>query len=308
MARPLRLEFSGALYHLTARGNARQKIFFDNEDRQGFLDLLGKEISQQGWVCYAYCLMDNHYHLLIETPEPNLVAGMRRLNGVYTQMFNRRHRRVGHLLQGRYKAILVDKNAYLQELCRYIVLNPVRAKAVKRVDQWRWSSYAATAGDAPSPEWLAGHEVRALFGSRAAYRRFVAQGVDGTSPWEKLRGQIYLGNEDFLKQMQRRLPSRHVAGIARRHLQPLRPTPEAIETAVAKAYRLPLGRMLNRAHAQAYKAVVYLLRRAANQPLTVVAKRAGISSARVSQIQTEIERGEPRGPLKELIAYYKVKA
>src|ERR1700675_1231059 len=115
MARPLRLEFAGALYHLTARGNARQKIYLCVEDRHRFLDLLGKEIEQQGWICYAYCLMDNHYHLLIETPEPNLVAGMRRLNGVYTQAFNRHHRRVGHLLQGRYKAIVVDKNAYLQE-------------------------------------------------------------------------------------------------------------------------------------------------------------------------------------------------
>lgn len=308
MARPLRLEFAGALYHVTARGNARQKIFFDDEDRHGFLDRLGKEIEQQGWICYAYCLMDNHYHLLIETPEPNLVAGMRRLNGVYTQAFNRHHRRVGHLLQGRYKAILVDKNAYLQELCRYIVLNPVRAKAVKRLDQWRWSSYAATAGDAPPPGWLAAQEVRALFASRTAYRRFVAQGVERASPWERLRGQIYLGNEDFLRQMQRRLPSRRVTGIARSHLQPRRPRPEAVEAAVAKAYRLPPGKMLNRNHAQAYKAAVYLLRRAANQSLAVVAKRAGISPARVSQIQTEIERGGLRGPLKELADHYKVKA
>ncbi len=308
MARPLRLEFAGALYHLTARGNARQKIFLDAGDRHCFLDLLGKEIGQQGWRCYAYCLMDNHYHLLVETPEPNLVAGMRRLNGVYTQAFNRRHRRVGHLLQGRYKAIVVDKNAYLQELCRYIVLNPVRAKAVKRVDRWEWSSYAATVGDAPTPAWLAGKNMRALFGGGAAYRRFVAQGVEEASPWEQLRGQMYLGNEEFLGQMQRRLPSRPAPGIARSCLHPRRPRPEAVEAAVAKAYRLPLGKVLSRSHAEAYKAVVYLLRRAANQPLAAVAKRAGISAARVSQIQTEIERAGARGPLKQLIDDYKVKA
>jgi REP element-mobilizing transposase RayT len=96
-----------------------------------FLDLLGKEIHQQGWLCYAYCLMDNHYHLLIETPEANLVCSMRRLNGVYTQAFNRRRKKSGHVFQGRYKSILVDKDNYLLELCRYIVLNPVRARMVK---------------------------------------------------------------------------------------------------------------------------------------------------------------------------------
>lgn len=309
MARPLRLEFAGALYHVTARGNARQRIYLDDADRHAFLELLGKEIAQQGWRCYAYCLMDNHYHLLIETPEPNLVAGMRRLNGVYTQAFNRHHRRVGHLYQGRYKAILVDKGAYLQELCRYVALNPVRAGAVKRVDQWRWSSYAATAGKTSPPPWLAVNEVRALFGGRAAYMRFVAAGVGQVSPWEKLRGQMYLGDEEFLKRMHRRLPSRPGTGIARSHLQPLRPAPEAIEAAVAKACRISPSQVLNRSiHPQAYKAAVYLLRRAANLPLATVAKRAGVSPGRVSQIQAEIEQGDLTATLKGLLDIYKVKA
>ncbi len=109
MARQLRLEFPGALYHLTARGNAREAIYRDDVDRKLFLALLGREIEQQGWQCYAYCLMDNHYHLLIETPELNLSHGMRRLNQVYTQAYNRRHGRVGHVLQGRFKSIVVDK-------------------------------------------------------------------------------------------------------------------------------------------------------------------------------------------------------
>ena len=307
MSRPLRLELAGALYHVSARGNARQKIFLADEDRHAFLDLLGKEIAQQGWLCYAYCLMDNHYHLLIETPDANLVAGMRRLNGVYSQAFNRRQRRVGHLFQGRYKAILVDKESYLLELCRYIVLNPLRATMVKRLDGWPWSSYAATAGQAEAPSWLAVKSVRGLFASRAAYRRFVDQGIGQDSPWPHLRGQIYLGEEDFLKRLQQQLPRRPVKGIARSHFQPLRPSPEAVEARVAHAYRLPPEQMLNRTHPDAYKAAVYLLRRAANQPLAVVAKRAGISPARVSQIQAEIERGELRGPLKELADHYKVK-
>lgn len=308
MARPLRLEFPGALYHLTARGNARQKIFLDEEDRHRFLDLLGKEVTQQGWFCYAYCLMDNHYHLLVETPEPNLVAGMRRLNGVYTQAFNRRHRRVGHLFQGRYKAILVDRDAYFLELCRYIVLNPLRAKAVKRQEQWPWSSYAPTAGRIASPSWLTIKPVLALFVNHAAYERYIAQGIGQASPWMQLRGQIYLGEENFLKRMQQQLPTRPVKGVARSHLQPLRPSAEAVEAAVAKAYRTSIDKIWDRADTDAYKATVYLLRRAANLPLAVVAKRAGISLPRVSQIQAEIEKGKLAEPLKGLIDSYKVKA
>ena len=146
MARPLRVEFPGALYHLTARGNARGAIFLDDEDRQGFLSVLGSVIDRFGWICHAYCLMGNHYHLMVETPSANLSKGARQLNGVYTQRFNRRHRRVGHLLQGRYKAILVERDSYLLELCRYIVLNPVRAGTVRRAGDYRWSSYRATAG------------------------------------------------------------------------------------------------------------------------------------------------------------------
>ena len=130
MARPLRLEFPGAVYHITARGNARQPIALDDTDRERYVEVLGREVSQQNWQCYAWCLMDNHYHLLIETPEGNLVHGMRRLNQVYTQGFNRRHGRVGHVLQGRYKSIVVEKESHLLELCRYVVLNPLRARMV----------------------------------------------------------------------------------------------------------------------------------------------------------------------------------
>jgi REP element-mobilizing transposase RayT len=146
MARPLRLEFSGAVYHVTARGDRCEAIFLDDQDRQRFLGLLGREIGQQNWLLYAYCLMGNHYHLLLETPEANLTRGMRCLNGVYTQGFNRRYGLSGHVLQRRYKAILVDRDAYLLELSRYVVLNPVRAGLVTEVLLWPWSSYSATAG------------------------------------------------------------------------------------------------------------------------------------------------------------------
>lgn len=205
MSRPLRLEFPGAVYHLTSRGNARQKIFFDGTDRDSFLSVLSHTIFRYGWLCHAYCLMDNHYHLLVETPKPNLSLGMRQLNGIYTQAFNRRHRRVGHLLQGRYKAILVEKQSHLLELCRYVVLNPIRVKSRRRAEDWRWSSYRATAGLGSVAEFLTVGWILGQFGKRrgqaeAQYREFVREGLRDR-PWEKLQGQIYLGSEEFIEKL-----------------------------------------------------------------------------------------------------------
>ena len=141
MARPLRIEFSGAIYHITSRGNAQADIYITDQDRWMFLDLFGRVCEQFNWSCHAYCLMTNHYHVVIETGDGNLSKGMRHMNGVYTQAFNRQHRRVGHVFQGRYKAFIVDKERYLLELGRYIHLNPVRTKVVRRTEEFRWSSY-----------------------------------------------------------------------------------------------------------------------------------------------------------------------
>ena len=226
MARPLRIEFPHAVYHVTSRGNARQRIVTTDADCQAWLAMLGKVIDRFGWLCHAYCLMDNHYHLLIETPQPNLSRGMRQLNGVYTQAFNRRHRRVGHLLQGRFTAILVEKEPHLLELCRYVVLNPVRAKAVTRPGDWLWSSYRATAGDLAAPAWLMVDWVLAQFGQRqrsaqAKYRDFVHGGIGGPRPWEEVQGQIYLGSETFVEQHQ---PDRVLAEIPRKQSQAKRPS------------------------------------------------------------------------------------
>jgi REP element-mobilizing transposase RayT len=210
MARPLRLEFAGALYHITSRGDRREDIYEDDADRVDFLSVLGEVCIQHNWVCHAYCLMSNHYHLLVETPDGNLSKGMRQLNGVYTLHFNRRHGRVGHVFQGRYKAILVDKDDYLLELARYIVLNPVRAQMVRSAKDWGWSSYRATAGQASGPEWLQTEWLLAAFGRRKgkameAYRRFVAEGKNQPSPWQALRNQVYLGDERFVEKMQRHI-------------------------------------------------------------------------------------------------------
>ena len=170
------------------------------------MDVLGEVVQRYHWICYAFCLMTNHYHLLIETVEGNLSQGMRHLNGVYTQASNRRHNRSGHLFQGRFKGILVDKDAYLLELSRYIVLNPVRAGMVEMPSQWPWSSYRAMMGDAPAPKWLAIDGLLSQFGAdpsgaREHYQRFVLDGL-GKGIWERLRQQIFLGDEAFVERMQ----------------------------------------------------------------------------------------------------------
>lgn len=292
MPRPLRLEFPGAVYHVTARGDARASIFLDDYDRRDFLDRLALEIEQQRWCCPAYCLMGNHYHLLLETPEPNLARGMRRLNGAYTQAFNRRHARVGHVLQGRYKSILVQREAYLLELCRYVVLNPVRARLVKNVGDWPWSSYRATVGEGPLPGWLDVGWVLGQFGehaahARRAYRQFVADGTQAPSPWESLRGQVWLGDEAFLRGMEHLLAGADLDGVPHAQRRPARPTPERVLAEVARRFGIEESAVPQRSDEDAFRAAVYLLRRAANLPLREVARWAGVSPARVSQIQRE---------------------
>ena len=214
MARPLRLEFPGALYHVTARGNARHAIFFDDADRELFLGCLGDVIGRCGWICHAYCLMENHYHLLIETPEGNLSRGMRQFNGVFTQRVNRRHGRVGHLFQGRFKAIVVERESYLLELCRYIVLNPLRAGMVPDIERYPWSSYPATRGLVEPLGWFTPDWVLSQFGTRRAsaqrrYAEFVAEGRGLPSPWAAVRGQALLGSESFVDTMRPLLEEKH---------------------------------------------------------------------------------------------------
>lgn len=209
MTRPLRIEFPGALYHVTSRGDRREAIFEDNEDRLIFLHTLAEVVERFNWLCHAYCLMTNHYHLLVETPDGNLSKGMRHLNGVYTQATNRRHARTGHLFQGRFKGILIDKDSYLLELTRYVVLNPVRADMVSQPGKWQWSSYRAMIGKTPAPDWLSVDGILAQFAKRRAtaqrrYAEFVKQGIKNESIWRELQQQIYLGDEKFVKRMQRK--------------------------------------------------------------------------------------------------------
>lgn len=217
MARPLRLEAPGHFFHVLARGNAKHPIFLDDRDRERFLETLGEAVSRFEVSCHAYCLMANHYHLLLQPMQETLSRAVRHLNGVYSQRFNRRHERVGHVFAGRFKSLLVDRDHYLLVLCRYIALNPVRSGAVRDPADWRWSAHGALVGTVAAPDWLTTTEVLEAFDARGdglardAYARFVEEGVradreselDGLDRAAHLGG--ILGSSDFIAGFSRRL-------------------------------------------------------------------------------------------------------
>ncbi|MCA1805046.1 MAG: transposase [Xanthomonadaceae bacterium] len=212
MARPLRIEVPGGLYHVTSRGDRREDIYRDERDYRGWLRIFGEACSRYNWRCHAYCLMTNHYHAVVETAEANLSKGMRYLNGVYTQAFNRSHDLVGHLFQGRFKAILVERDEYLLELSRYVVLNPVRARIAETPEDWPWSSHQAMLGRCPAPTWLETDWLMHCFGDRREWARtryieFVREGIGLPSIWNELRNQIYLGSEQFVEKFDQEVRS-----------------------------------------------------------------------------------------------------
>jgi REP element-mobilizing transposase RayT len=232
MARPLRIEFPDAIYHVTSRGDRREPIFVDDADRSSLLAIVAKGLDRFNAQVLAYCLMGNHYHFVLRTSEPNLSRLMRHINGVYTQAFNRRHAQVGHLFQGRFKAILVDRDAYLLAVCRYVELNPVRAGMVTEPSAWPWSSYRAHAGLSRAPAWLdtatvygclLGADARGAMDFRRGADRYAAlvRAAPAMPLWDRaLRQQIYLGDDAFIASMQaradpRRAVSREVPGRQR---------------------------------------------------------------------------------------------
>ncbi len=218
------------------------------------MNVLGEVCERFGWRVHAWCLMDNHYHLLLETPEANLSAGMRQLNGVWSQCFNRAHGRVGHVFQERYKAIMVERQGYLLELARYVVLNPLRARMETDLGRYEWSSYRATAGldalkGADEPMWLETQWLLAQFGTkleaaRLAYVDFVRAGVGLPSVWASLRNQVFLGGDEFLREMTAKLQDMEaVREVPRLQRRPLPKPLEAYcagmprEDAMVAAYR-----------------------------------------------------------------------
>lgn len=301
MARPLRIQFPHAVYHVTARGNERKAIVQDDDDRVRFIQTVAAMVEQYQVLCHAWVLMDNHYHLLIETPQANLSRAIRHLNGVYTQAYNRRHHRVGHLFQGRFTAILVEKEAYLLELCRYVVLNPVRAGIVKHPKEWSWSSYRATAGEERIPEgltvdWLLGQWGRQRGRAQSAYRQFVREGIHRQErPWSDLKGQVYLGSEGFLKNVQARLTGREDAEIPMIQKQPARADIEEILRQVVRNYGKSEQEVTQptRRPSEARQAAIYLARRVGGLELKEIAKLFGMGytgiSRRVSEMAKRME-------------------
>jgi REP element-mobilizing transposase RayT len=207
VARPLRIEYENAFYHITARGNERKNIFADRNDNEKFLSYIGLLHKRYKIIVYSYVLMDNHYHLLIETPEPNLSRMMRDINGHYTIYFNKTHKRYGHLFQGRYKAILVDKDNYLLELTRYIHLNPVRAGILPKPEDYRYSSMAYYTGKKTPPEWMNIKFLLKQFGNtlkeqQAGYKRFVYAGIgELENPFKKTYANSILGSNEFIEEI-----------------------------------------------------------------------------------------------------------
>ncbi len=208
MARPLRIEYPGACYHITSRGNEQKGIFKSQRDREKFLEYLESATIRYGAVIHAYCLMSNHYHLLLETPEGNLSKIMRHINGAYTTYFNVKRKRAGHLLQGRYKAILVEADEYLVELSRYIHLNPVRVGLVEKPEQYPWSSYLSYMGHSKPLTWLRTGFIQSYFAkqvddARKKYRTFVEDrlGKEYESPLKKSIGTSILGSIAFVEEI-----------------------------------------------------------------------------------------------------------
>ena len=218
MARQLRIEFEGAFYHITSRGNLRDDVFFEDKDRKRFLEILSRTKERYGYLLHAYVLMDNHYHLLIETPKANISQIMQNINTSYTVFINRKHRRSGHLFQGRFKGIIVDKDGYLVVLSRYIHLNPVRAGIVEKPEDYRWTSYAAYIEKKVMNTLVDMADTLLHFSSdknRAieAYRDFVKEGMSSEdNPFKDLEAGIILGTKRFKEKVARLLGKMKVDG------------------------------------------------------------------------------------------------
>jgi REP element-mobilizing transposase RayT len=289
MARPLRIEFANATYHVTSRGDRREPIFCDDADRQRRLSILGCAASRFDVAVLAYCLMGNHDHFVLQTRQANLGRFMRHMNGLYTQAFNRRHATVGHIFQGRFKAILVDTDSYLLEVCRYVELNPVRAALVQSPGDWPWSSYRAHTGQALKPAWLDGSTLQAMLLGRTpeaaddvrrAFERhaaLVAASRDAGLWASALRQQIYLGDDAFVQRMQRALP----AGALER-LRAQRETPRAQVAA-------PMTTLPRRMPpAQKGQTLLHAYRHG-GVPMTQLAAQTGLSVSWVSRLIARAE-------------------
>ncbi|MET0216715.1 MAG: transposase [Burkholderiales bacterium] len=288
MSRPLRVEFPGAVYHVTGRGDRREPIYRDDEDRIVQLDIIGVAMDRFDAEVLAYCQMGNHYHLVLHTRQPNLSRLMRHINGVYTQAFNRRHGLAGHLFQGRFKAILVDRDAYLLALCRYVERNPVAAGLVDAAQDWPWSSYRAHVRSAATPPWLdsdglhgyvLGRPIASPRDRQRAAQRYTALVADmqrgEASIWtEGLRRQVFLGDDEFVSRMQVLAGTQQRASVEVPKAQRKRP----------RTLQHCLNENADRAHA------LRLAYRECGITMSSMARELGLSVSRVSRLIAAAER------------------
>jgi REP element-mobilizing transposase RayT len=287
MARPLRIEYPGAFYHVTSRGNEQKDIFKSRKDRKKFLDYLESATERYGAVIHAFCLMNNHYHILLETPTGNLSQIMRHLNGSYTTYFNVKRKRAGHLFQGRYKAILVEADSYGLELSRYIHLNPLRAGSVNRPEEYEWSSYRHYIGLSKAPSWLKTGFVLDVFGGKDVerkYREFVNEGMkeESESPLMGVIASTILGSPEFVrvksqehlgeKEADRNMPALRIL---------TRPTVNEIINTVEKVIGKddPLSR----------KVSIYFCHRYSGARLKEIGERFGMSDAAITQASRRVK-------------------
>ena len=284
MARPLRITFPGAFYHVTSRGNERKAVFKSKRDRERFLEYLESATQRYDARIHAYCMMDTHYHLLLETPSGNLPQIMRHINGAYTTYFNVKRDRSGHLFQGRYKAILVDIDEYAKELSRYIHLNPVRAKIVETPEEYDWSSYKFYIGKQRAAKWLYRDFILGYFGKRVStaqkgYQKFVytLAHQEYDSPLDEVVSSTLLGSADF------------IAFIKDHFLSSIKPDKElpALKELVKKASMQDIFEAVELVFTQdkvlARNVKMYFCQRYTGQKLKEIGQHFGIGESGVSQ-------------------------
>lgn len=297
MARQLRIEYPDAYYHVTARGNERKEIFKSEKDRGKFLSYLESAVKRYGAVIHVWCLMSNHYHLLVETPLGNLSQIMQHINGAYTNYFNTKRKRSGHLFQGRYKGILVEADEYALELSRYIHLNPVRIGIVKEPGDYKWSSFQEYAGKRKTPDWMTTAFILGYFdksepGARKKYSQFVEEmiGKDHESPLQQMVASTMLGTPDFVANIQKQ----HLDGKSpHRNLPALKqlkgkPTIDQILEIT--------GSVLNQDEKLAAKVAIHICHRYSGRKLKEIGERFGVKESAVSQSSRRfaVEQGKDK--------------
>ena len=293
MARPLRIEFPGAFYHVINRGNTGMKIFRSQRDREKFLEYVGEAVKRYAIKVHTFCLMTTHYHFLIETPHANLSPAIKWINVGYAMYFNRKRRRCGHLFQGRFKAVLVDADEYLKQLSRYIHLNPLRAKMVEHCRDYPWSSYQALSGYVASPEWLQTDRLLSLFGenrgtAKKRYRDFVesVENLKLDNPSDDVVGGVVLGRDDFVSWVKKTFLSRdsNRKEIPQLKILKPRPTPDELIQAVCDEFGCAMESILQKGKKRnlARDAAIYLCRELTGETSVALGRRFDITGAAIA--------------------------